>query len=115
MTHATTDFQIRLNEADGATVVCLSGDAGFRHADRIADALATVADKAPRKVDIDLSGLEFVSSLVIGVLVTFKYRLRRQGAAMALVRAPRRIEEALRVARVFDDVIVNRETGHGVN
>jgi anti-anti-sigma factor len=104
-------LRIGLSEGDGATVVRLAGDAGFRHADRLADALAAAAARRPRAVVFDLSRLGFISSLAIGVLVTFKYRLARQGGAMALVGVPPRVEQALRLARVFDDVIMPNGSG----
>jgi anti-anti-sigma factor len=97
-------LRIGLSEEDGATVVRLTGEAGFHSADRLADALALVAGRRPTLVVFDLARLEFISSLAIGVLVTFKYRLERQGGALALVGVPPRVEEALRVCRVFDDV-----------
>jgi anti-anti-sigma factor len=114
---ATSSEQLRigLSEEDGATVVRLTGDAGFRHADRLADALAAVAARRPPTVVFDLSRLKFISSLAIGVLVTFKYRLARQGGAMALVGVPPRVEQALRVARVFDDVMMTNGSQSSVN
>ena len=116
MTRAACEqLRIGLSEEDGATVVRLAGGAGFRHADRLADALAAVAARRPAAVVFDLSRLDFISSLVIGVLVTFKYRLARQGGAMALVGVPPRVEQALRVARVFDDVIIASGARGGAN
>ena len=116
MTRAPSEqLRIGLSEEDGATVVRLAGVAGQSHADRLADALAAVAARRPTAVVFDLSRLDFISSLAIGVLVTFKYRLARQGGTMALVRVPPRVEQALRVARVFDDVILTNGTRVRVN
>jgi len=113
--HVTSEeLRIGLSESADTSVVRLSGDAGFPDADRLADALAAVAARRPRKVVIDLSGLAFISSLAIGVLVTFKYRLKRQGGGMVIVGARPRIEETLRVARVFDDVMASGAARAGV-
>jgi sulfate permease, SulP family len=114
--HLTCDeLRIGLAETDGTSVVRLGGDAGFPGADRLADALAAVAARRPRRVVIDLSDLTFISSLAIGVLVTFKYRLIRQGGAIMLVGARPRIEETLRAARVFDDVLTGGAAPAQVN
>jgi anti-anti-sigma factor len=114
--HLTSDeLRIGISEGDGTSVVRLSGDAGFPDADRLADAMAAVAARRPPRVVIDLSGLAFISSLAVGVLVTFKYRLTRQGGRMRLVGARPRIEEVLRAARVFDDVLAGDPARANVN
>jgi anti-anti-sigma factor len=113
--HSTAEeLRIALSEADGTSLVRLSGDAGFPDADRLADALAAVAARRPRQVVVELCELGFISSLAIGVLVTFKYRLKRQGGRLIIVGARPRIEETLRVARVFDDVMANGAARAGV-
>lgn len=62
----------------------------------------TAARKRPAIVD--LSGLEFIASLGIGMLIAAARTLRGHGANLVLLSPGGRVEEVLRAARI-DEVI----------
>jgi anti-anti-sigma factor len=81
-----------------AVVVRLEGSASFNNLDRLQLALIRlVARRTPLAV-LDLSGLTFIASLAMGVLVTFRRDLGRWGGRVRVAGARPEIYEALQVA-----------------
>jgi anti-anti-sigma factor len=85
-------------EEGGTVLVIPRGDAGFRQAEVLRDALARVAALRPRRVVLNLSRLDFISSAGMGVLVSFKRALSRGGAGLTLAAVAPPVFDALRVA-----------------
>jgi anti-sigma B factor antagonist len=89
---------MRLEEiarADGIVQVALHGslDAHGLHAVDVSFHGCTAARRRPAIVD--LTGVEFVNSLGVGMLITVAMSLRRHGAGMAIVCPPGRVAEVL--------------------
>jgi anti-anti-sigma factor len=97
-----TDFLVECVEDGGTFVVTPHGDAGFRQSELLGEALASVAARRPRRVVLNLSRLSFISSVGMGVLISFKHALARDGATLTLAEVPPRIAESLRAARLLD-------------
>ena len=74
---------------DGVVVVTPRGRAGHREAEWLAGELARAMVLRPAHVVLDLSGVEFVSSVAAGVLVSFRHALLRRGTRVT-VATPRR-------------------------
>ena len=78
-------------------------DAGFRQAEALRGALARVAAQRPRRVVLNLSRLNFISSAGMGVLVSFKHALARDGATLTLVVVPPHIFDVLHAAGLYKE------------
>jgi anti-anti-sigma factor len=65
-------LQVEDHDAPEGMVVRLRGEAGVVEADALEAALLRLAARRPAKVTFDLSGLEFISRLAMGVLVAYR-------------------------------------------
>ena len=90
-------LEVDVADQDGAIVIAPRGDAGHRQAERLGEALAQVAARHPQKVVLNLSGLTFLSSVAIGMFITFYRALSRQGAQLQVTGVPALIAEAIYV------------------
>lgn len=86
----------------------LRGDLGFEARQQFITAVRAAMESTDAEVELDCSGVDVAEAIddpVIGMLVTLARAARRQGAQVALVRAPRpmRVQfEAAGVAHFFD-------------
>lgn len=89
----------------GTVVVAVYGDADMHVADELEVRLAEVIDEAPAYLVLDLSGVTFLDSMALGVLLGGLKRLKEKGGRMRVV-APRpeirRIFEVTLLDRLFD-------------
>lgn len=87
---------------DGVVVVALRGSADI-HSDAVLEAaLAKVELGLPRRVVLDMRGLDILTSLAIGVLVGFRARVlqRGAGASVVMARVPEPIVKSMRFTRI---------------
>ena len=89
-------------EEQGALVVTPHGDGGYRQAELIGEALSKIAARKPSRVILNLSRLTFIDSVGMGVLISFKHALARDGGRLALAAVPPHIAEVLSVARLLE-------------
>ena len=82
-------------------LVTPSGEAGFRQVEALRAALAKVAAERPRRVVLNLSRLDFISSAGMGVLVSFKHALARDGASLTLAAVPPHVFDVLHAAGLY--------------
>jgi anti-anti-sigma factor len=73
-----------IDEAITDVVVHLAGEAGFRLAEPLMAALLGLSAQRSIRVVLDLSELHFLSSLAMGVLVTFRRGVVRRGGRVRL-------------------------------
>jgi anti-anti-sigma factor len=71
----------------GEVVVRLAGEAGIAQAGELAAALLPLSAVRPPCLTLDLSGLECVSCLAVGVLAEFRRGLARAGSRVCLAPA----------------------------
>jgi anti-sigma B factor antagonist len=71
--------------ADGAVIVRLSGEADITTAPALAEALGSRAAENTALLVVDASGLSFIDSAAIHVLVVAHHRLHSAGRRLALV------------------------------
>jgi anti-anti-sigma factor len=81
---AVPQIQVFADETPAELVVRVTGEASFRLADDLAIALLRLSARRPQRIALDLSGLSFVSSLAMGVLVTFRRAVVRAGRRVRL-------------------------------
>ena len=72
--------------ARDAVVVHLAGELDLYNAEELRTALAQEMKSGPRRVILDLAGVDFLDSTVLGVLVEARSKLGRDGLALAAPR-----------------------------
>jgi anti-sigma B factor antagonist len=89
---------------DGVGVVRLMGEVDMYTAPQLKQAMLGLIDGGAAKVVVDLSGVTFVDSTALGVLIGGVRRLHAAGGAMALVVVTRPVGRVLSITgldRVF--------------
>jgi anti-anti-sigma factor len=85
---------------DGHAVVRLAGELDVTGAPRLREALMTAIEGGDRHVVVDCSGLEFLDSTGLGVLVAARTRARAAGGSLLLTGAQPPLERLLAVTGV---------------
>jgi anti-anti-sigma factor len=102
-------------QEEGTLVVTPHGDGGYRQAELLGAALSKIAASRPAKVTLNLSRLTFIDSVGMGVLISFKHALAREGGRLALADVPPHIAEVLRVSRLLEWLGSDSAGGAGAN
>lgn len=85
-----------------AYVVRLQGDGDHLAATDLERRLTPLMAARPACVVLDLAGVGLVSSLVLGVLVSFRRGVARHGGRVFLVAVPAHVRETLEVTRLTE-------------
>ncbi len=85
---------------DGVVVVALRGSADIHSDAVLEEALARVEVARPRRIVLDLSGLDILTSLAIGVLVGFRARVLQRSGTVVMAAVPEPIVKSMRFTRV---------------
>jgi anti-sigma B factor antagonist len=73
-----------IDRTDGATVVRLAGELDLYNAHAVRDALIAACEESPDRLVVDLSGVNFIDSTALGVLIEARTRLaNRKGFLLA--------------------------------
>ncbi|MBA3653441.1 MAG: STAS domain-containing protein [Actinobacteria bacterium] len=89
MAQAIIDFSWEAEEKHGTLVVSARGELDVYWSPRFRDALlGLIEGRDGLRVEIELSGLTFVDSSGLGVLVGAQRRLHERGGELALVNVP---------------------------
>lgn len=90
--------------SDGVVVVVVHGEVDIRTAPELRDCLADVLDADTARVVLDLTGVGFVDSTALSVMVGVHKRLVSSGNGLAVVAGNAAVQRVLAVtglARVF--------------
>jgi anti-anti-sigma factor len=87
---------------DGVVVVAMRGSGDIHCETILQEALADVAKKRPRRVILDLRGLDILTSLAIGVLVGFRARVMHEGGSVVMTGVAEPIVRSMRFTRVSE-------------
>ena len=97
----------RQDETSG--VIVLAGEVDIYTAPRFKESMLEVLDAGVNKLVIDLSGVTFIDSTALGVLIGGLRRLRDSGGEMALVVTTSPVERVLTITGL-DKVFTIRDT-----
>jgi anti-sigma B factor antagonist len=90
----------------GVTLVELTGKLALgRESQRLESIAADIAAKGAAKVILDLSKLDYIDSAGIGIIALAAGRVKKAGGKLAVVAAPGRVLDVLKVAGV--DALLN--------
>ena len=95
----------------GTTVLAVVGELDVGTAPRLREVLVRLAADTgrPPRVVLDLSGVDFLDSTGLGVLLGGAKRLRAQGGGLALARAEPQVRKVLEVTRVIEILPLHEE------
>lgn len=89
------DFDARFE--DGHTVVEIGGYIDLRTCGRLRENLLELSDRGHCLLAMDMSGVDFMDSSGLGVLVGARKRAVASGGMLVLVNAPDRVVRVLRI------------------
>jgi anti-sigma B factor antagonist len=69
-----------ITRANGSVVVSLAGELDLYNAHEVREALLECCDEAPNRLVVDLSGVKFIDSTALGVLIEARTRLENRRA-----------------------------------
>lgn len=75
-----------VDRSDGATVVRLAGELDLYNAHAVREALIAACEESPDRLVVDLSGVNFIDSTALGVLI--EARTRMENRRSFLLAAP---------------------------
>lgn len=97
--------------ADGCLTILLKGELDHCAAQDAMQSIEELAEEyLPRRCVLDLSGLTFMDSSGIAVILKADRLLRQSGASLALERPPQQVRKVLEVAGLTQVIPLCRET-----
>jgi anti-anti-sigma factor len=100
---AVPAVEVAVSEASDGPVIRIKGEARVDCAGALLDGLLAAAARRLAVVTLDLSELRFISSLAMGVLVSYRRGVVRAGGRVRLAEALQpAVKEALARAELFD-------------
>jgi len=81
-----------ISRTDGSVVVSLAGELDLYNAHEVREALLECCAEGPNRLVVDLSGVKFIDSTALGVLIEARTRMDNRRAFLA--RRPRPGDEA---------------------
>ena len=94
------DLSISVREEDGTVHMALSGEVDFGNVAELRAAILRQANGEPRNLVIDLSGVTFLDSMGLSVLIQGKRSVEGSGGQLAIVNAGDRVRHVLQLAGV---------------
>lgn len=88
-------IELSIEETPTEVVVRVAGEAGLQQTQELTMALLGLSARRPARVTLDLSGLSFVSSRAVRILVAFRRGVVRAGGRMRLAAT---LQEPVRAA-----------------
>ncbi len=101
-------MEIDVSEKGNRTTVTLIGDIYVEQGDELSKVFNTIADKNPKEVVIDLTGLNSITSSGIGKIVLLYKELNKKGGVVRINGVNKTIMEIFKVVKL--DKLVEIET-----
>lgn len=107
-------MEVRIDRASHAVTIAVTGRLDASSADAFLDHAEQELRGGAEAIALDLSGVNFVSSVGLGALLRLSSRLRSSGARMAVIAASVQVTDMLRVTRLDAVLKVGplEEAGH---
>jgi anti-anti-sigma factor len=99
---AKDDLTVSLADLPGGLLVSVHGTAGVANLDSLDSILTRVLATRPSLVVLDFVGLTMLSSLAMGMLISFRRSLARWGGRVKFASTSPSIRESLETARLTD-------------
>ena len=105
-----TILEVDTQDRDGLVHVSLRGELDLSTVEKVEDELRRVEDRADKVLVLDLSGLNFLDSTGLRLMVTADQRARKAGRRVALVKGPETVHRVFTITKlderlqIVDDV-----------
>ncbi len=105
-----TILEVETEEREGLVRVSLRGELDLSTADKVEEELRRVEEATDSLLVLDLSGLTFLDSTGLRVMVTADQRARKAGRGLAIVKGPETVHRVFTITklderlRMVDDV-----------
>ena len=110
MDHLPRPFSATLAALDGNAVVALVGDLDLNSAPQLTRVLSTYIENGPAEVVLDFSGLSFIDSEGISVLITAQRSLNERGRRLIIRSARASALKLFEITGLTDILNVDSET-----
>jgi anti-sigma B factor antagonist len=109
-----SSLEVVHESTDAGSTVRLSGELDISTANGLERVLTELgAPGGPARIVVDLSGLQFMDSTGLRLLVTADLRLRREGREMLLVPGPEAVHRVFRLALLEERLTFLPAAGNG--
>jgi anti-anti-sigma factor len=101
----TAKLELDARETPQGIVAILTGDASVDHIDELEQHMRMLSQFPPGVLVLDLSGVTYISSIGLGVLIRYRNQIQEKGGKMKLAALSPTIVDAFRNAkleRVFE-------------
>lgn len=99
---AADELVIRTAFSDGTFVIALYGEIDMANADEVDGALLRAESTGATEIVLDLSGLRFIDSMGLHLLVRADARSRANGRRLALLRGTGPVQRAVELSGLAD-------------
>jgi len=95
-------LELRSERHDDEQVIALTGELDLDGAHRVAQELQRAEASDVRRIVLDLSGLQFIDSSGIRLILAADARSRMDGDRLALIRGPQPVQRVFELTGVTD-------------
>ncbi len=95
-----TILELDTEEREGLVRVSLRGELDLSTVEKVEDELRRIEDRADKLLVLDLSGLTFLDSTGLRLMVTADQRARKAGRRLALVRGPDTVHRVFTITKL---------------
>jgi anti-sigma B factor antagonist len=107
----SSPFEVTIQEQGDTTVVVLRGELDISTASRLDDDLRRIEAVGPPQLVLDLSGLDFMDSTGLRLLIGADNRARDAGRRLVLVKGNEMVQRVLRVTRLDERLTIVEDPG----
>jgi len=97
---STGVLKIEVEQRGGATIARLIGSANMVSANHLQEQLLSLVEDRPQRLVLDLSGLDFISSVGLGGIIAAHVRCRHHGGSIVLAAPTPEILALLQVTNL---------------
>ncbi len=95
-----TILEVDTQERDDLVQVSLRGELDLSTVERVEDELRQVEERTDKLIALDLSGLSFLDSTGLRLMVTADQRARKSGRRLAIVKGPETVHRVFTITRL---------------
>ena len=95
-----TILEVDTEEREGLVRVSLRGELDLSTVEKVEEELRRIEDRADKLLVLDLTGLTFLDSTGLRLMVTADQRARKAGRRLALVRGPETVHRVFTITKL---------------
>ena len=104
-------LEFETQNSGGSVTIALTGELDISSAGKVEEELDRVEGKAPALIVLDLSGLEFMDSTGLRLVLSADARAREQSRRVAIVRGPDAVQRIFDVTRLEERLEIVDDAG----